>query len=227
MTRCRTSDGALRAYDELPKRSWWLAPPAHVVSSPGADMLTMYTIQTRDAYETLACDGVLVGDSTRGWPEYQEAYGWMLREMDRRLPSTDGGLLWLWPKATRRVLSDNAKHARGEVLLTVRMPREQVLLSEFVDWHCVLNRFLHIPQHPGESDQAWERRGDAVHDGFDARARPFSEAPIEQWPNGLRAEIEGSWQAIFDPTTWGADAALQATARRVLASDVLRAVRIR
>jgi len=41
----------------------------------------MYTIQTRDAYETLVRDGALVGDSSLGWPAFQEAYAWMLRQM--------------------------------------------------------------------------------------------------------------------------------------------------
>lgn len=116
----------LRSYQDLPSCPWFLAPPLRIVSDPGAEVLTMYTIQSRDAYETLANDGVLVGDSALGWPEFQETYAWMLSQMDRRLPGGHGGLLWLWPTATRARLQDDAKRARGEVLLAVRVERARV-----------------------------------------------------------------------------------------------------
>lgn len=34
----------LRPYGDLPARPWFLAPPLRVVSDPGAEALTMYTI---------------------------------------------------------------------------------------------------------------------------------------------------------------------------------------
>jgi len=40
------------------------------------------------------------------------------------------------------------------VLLAVRVARERVLLSDFHDWHTVLNQSLHVPPLPGESDPA-------------------------------------------------------------------------
>jgi len=216
-----------RSYLELPVRPWFLAPPLRVVSEPGAESLTMYTIQTRDAYETLVRDGVLVGDSSLGWPEFQEAYAWMMRQMDQRLPGPPGGLLWLWPTATRRRLRDEARHARGEVLLTVQVAKERVLLSEFLDWHAVLNRSLHVPQLPGESDEAWETRWRPIDDEFDARAKPYRKEPIAAWPGALRAEIESSWESIFDPATWRTPPVLQATMRELRAEDIVCAVRIR
>jgi len=217
----------LRPYGDLPARPWFLAPPLRVVSDPGAEALTMYTIQARDAYETLVRDGVLVGDSSLGWPEFQEAYAWMLRQMDQRLPGQSGGLLWLWPTATPSRLRDDARHARGEVLLTVRVAKERVLLSEFFDWHAVLNRSLHVPPLPGESDETWEVRCNPIDEDVDARAKPYRKEPIATWPEALRTEIESSWEAIFDPATWRTPPALQATMRELRAKDVVRAVRIR
>jgi hypothetical protein len=218
----------LRAYGALPSRPWFLAPPLRVVSDPWAEMLTLHTIQNRDAYETLVNVGVLVGDSTLGWTEFQEAYSWMLRQMDRRLPTgSSGGLLWLWPTATRARLCDDAKNARGEVLLTVRVARGRVLLSEFLDWHAVLNRSLHVPALLGETDEEWEARWNPLDDDFTARAEPYRALPINEWPDDLRAEIESSWEAIFDSRTWRTPPVLQATMRELRAEDVVRAVRIR
>lgn len=217
----------LRPYRELPARPWFFAPPPRVVSDPGAEALTMYTIQAREAYETLVRDGVLVGDSVLGRPEFQEAYSWMLRETNLRLPGgPSGGLLWLWPTATRPRLRDDVKHARGEVLLTVRVERARVLLSEFLDWHAVLNRSLHVPALPGESDEEWEARWNLLDDDFTARAAPYRALPIDEWPGDLRTEMESSWEAIFDPATWRTPPVLQATMRDLRADDVIRAVRI-
>lgn len=218
----------LRSYQDLPSRPWFLAPPWRVVSDAGAEVLTMYTIQSRDAYETLANDGVLIGDSALGWSEFQEAYAWMLCQLDRRLPGgPSGALLWLWPTATRARLRDDAKRARGEALLTVRVERDRVLLSEFLDWHAVLNRSLHMPARPGESDEEWEARWNPLDDDFTARTDPYRALPIDKWPDELRSEIESSWEAIFNPETWRTPPVLQATLRELRADDVIRAVRIR
>lgn len=222
-----TEGPILRAFAELPSRPWFLAPPLRVVREPRAEVPTLYTIQTREAYEALVNDGVLVGDSSRGWEEFQEAYGWMLRQMERRLPGPRDGLLWLWPTATRQQLRDSARHARGDVLLTVKVPRERVLLSEFSDWHAVLNRSLQVPQRLAETDEGWQARWTKLDDAFDARAKPYRALPISEWPDDLRAEIEASWEAIFDPATWRPKPDLQATMRQLHPVDVVRAVRIR
>lgn len=187
----------------------------------------MYTIQSHEAYETLARDGVLVGDPSLGWSEFQEAYAWMLRQMDQRLPGSPGGLLWLWPTATRGRLRDGARHARGAVLLTVKVARDRVLLSEFLDWHAVLNRSLHVPPLLGESNEEWEARWSPLDEDFDERAKPYRGEPITAWPEALRAEIESSWEAIFDPTTWRTPPVLQATMRELRTDDIVRAVQIR
>lgn len=149
------------------------------MSDPWAKMLTLYTIQTRDAYTTLARDGVLIGDPSLGWPEFPAAYSWMLGQMDQCLSGEPpGGLLWLWPTATWTRLRDDAKHARGEVLLTVRVTKDRVLLSEFLDWHAVLNRSLHVPALPGERDEEWKARWKPLDDDFMARAEPYRSAPV-------------------------------------------------
>jgi hypothetical protein len=216
----------LRPYAKLRARPWFAAPPVRVVSKPGAEVLTMYTIQSGEAYETLARDGVLIGDSSLGWDHVQEAYAWMLRQMERRLPGSGAGLLWLWPAATREQLRDSAKHSRGGVMLTVKVARERVLLSEFSDWHSSLNRSVLVPQMPGETGDEWDQRWTTLDDDFRARAEPYDSLPISEWPTDLRAEIEASWEAIFDPATWPAKPALQATMHELRPADVVRAVRI-
>lgn len=217
----------LREFHDLPAIPWFITPFLRSVSS-SREMLALSTFQTREAYEVLVRDGVLVGDSTRAWEQFQEAYAWMSRAMeDRRVPGPSDGMVWLWPNPTRRRIRSHAKQASGDVLLTVCVPREWVVISEFADWHFALNRMLHVPQRLGESYEAWDARWSRVWGQFKARVGDLGRRPTAEWPPELRDEIESSWEAIFDPATWQPDSTLQATMRSLRTEDVVRAVRIR
>ncbi|WP_165831827.1 DUF3841 domain-containing protein [Brachybacterium endophyticum] len=211
----------------LPVRPWFLAPPLRVAADPAAEVLTLHTIQTLEAYEQLMATGVLVGDPSRGDAEFQEAYAWMLEQMDRRgVPGAPGGMVWLYALTSRRDLCRSARRARGDVLLTVRMARGRVLISDIADWCVVPNRYVHVPLRPGESEASWDERWEATDAEFTARSRPYTDLPMRQWPADLREQIELSWEAIFDPSTWAPGRMLQATARELRAEDIVGAVRI-
>lgn len=220
--------GALRPYAELPARPWFLAPPRRLAVDPSAEILTLHTIQTAQAYTELVETGRLVGEPHRGDPDFQDSYSWMLKQMaERNVPGPRDAMLWLYAATTGRELRVNARRARGEVMLSVRVPRRRVLISDLADWHAVLNQYLHVPLLPGESEEAWEKRWVALDDDFTARTEHCSSRPLAQWPEALRSELETSWEAIFDPATWVEGRTLQATLRELRAEDVLRAVRIR
>lgn len=223
----RSDRSRLRSFNDLPALPWFIVPFPRS-SASGRELLTLSTFQTREAYEVLVRDGVLIGDSTRGWDEFQEAYAYLIRVMkDRGVPGPADGMLWLWPNPTRRRIRSHAKQARGEVLLTVRLSPDQVVISEFADWHFALNRMLHVPQGVGEGDEAWETRWGRVTDDFDSRVGDLKRQPIAEWPPELRDEIENSWEAIFDPTMWHPDSTLQATTHQLRMDDIIGAVRIR
>lgn len=90
----------------------------------------------------------------------------------------------------------------------------------------MLNRFLHVPVRPGESDEAWDARWTALDDDFRSRAQAYERLPLADWPDALWAELKASWEAIFDPVAWREDVPLQATMREIRAADVVRAVRV-
>ena len=220
------------------RRPWFLATPAapHVRADADPDAyVDLHTFQTVDAFDELRQTGVLEG-SPRCWTEdFAEAYRWMKREMDRRLPTSGDGMVWMWAATTRRELLASARRSRGEVLISVRLPRKHVLLSHFGDWHHVLNRTLHFPGDPHVSWEDWEARFDRSWDDWSERTRDCLEMPLEAWPRPLREELERSWQLIFEPATWveSYDGAswvparhLQATAHRITLDDVTRAVRL-
>lgn len=217
-------------YGRLPRRPWFLAPPFHLGGGFDAEVLTVHTIQSREAYETLQSAGTPTGDATRsdwrGHLEFDEAYEWMRRQMNARLGSQAEGLLWFWARTQFRDLAGNAKHARGEVLLTARIARDAVLLSHFNDWHSVLNRSLEVPLLPGETYGEWSPRFIAICDEFDRRAESFRKLPIDRWPRELRTELEASWESIFDLDHCQGRHSVQATSHELRARDVVRAVRI-
>jgi hypothetical protein len=202
-------------------------PPGRIAYDIGASILLLHTFQTEDAFEELLSTGRIAPDPARAEPDFADAYAWMFRQMDQRLPTRGDGALWLWAKIRRRDLVSNCSRSRGKVLLTCRVPRERVLLSEFDDWHRVLNGSPNVLPLPGESDDAYGDRLDAVLDDFFGRVRAacVREDAVSTWPAELRQEIEATWEAIFDSANYERSSYWQATLRELRAEDVTEAVR--
>lgn len=239
MNKRRGADRLSRGLAEPRRLPWFLAVPAvpHVRADaePNA-YVDLHTFQTVEAFDELRRTGALEG-SPRYWMEgFAEAYRWMKREMDRRLPTSGDGIVWLWAATTRLEHLRSVRRSRGEVLISVRLPREQVLLSHFSDWHCVLNKTPLIPGRRDETFAEWEARFERESDEWWQRAENYSTQPLESWPVTLREELERSWQPILDPTAWldsydgkswtSTTRFVQATAHRIRLDDVTRAVRL-
>jgi hypothetical protein len=192
--------------------------------------LRLETVQTHAAYEVLVDTGRLHGDPVLAERDFADAYAWLSREMDRRRvpPVGQPGMIWAWARIGRRELMRGLHLARGDMLLTLDVPADRVLLHGFGDWHAVLNRSLLIPDLPDETAEDYSRRAEPLWDDFDRRLR---EAGVgagweDDWPPELRREVEASWSLIFEPSSWHPRIAVQATLREVVASDVVEAVRV-
>ena len=151
----------------------------------------------------------------------------MLRQMEQRLPTRGDAALWLWAKTRRDDLVLQCSALKGHVLLTCRVPRERVLLSHYGDWHSVLNAAPNYRELPGESAEEADARIEALHDDFFARVEAAGVEPqdLSDWPADLRAELEATWDSIFDPANYGRAASWQATVHELRAEDVVEAVR--
>lgn len=193
-----------------------------------ADRLLLHTFQTEEAFEELLSTGQLLPDPSRAEPLFADAYDWMLREMDRRLPTSGDGALWFWARTTRDCLVDSCRHNRGGVLLTCRIPAERVLLSHFSDWHRALSGTPHVLELPGESDEDYGARLDRIWDELTERKRAAGVLGkgFREWPEGMRRDLERSWEQFLDPETYGRWDVVQATAHALRAEDVLHAVRL-
>lgn len=203
-------------------------PKGRISYDISADSVLLHTIQTGAAFEALLTTGVLVPDNALAEPLYADAYAWMYRQMATRLATEGDGAIWFWARIGRQNLADLCRRADGEVLLTCRVPRERVLLSHFVDWHAVLNGRTHVPDLPDESDDEYVARMERILDDFDQRIRAagLRGKGIQDWPAGLRTEMEESWEDILEPANYGRFESWQGTMHTLRAEDVVAAVRL-
>jgi hypothetical protein len=226
MMSSMTSLGGWSVPEAEPDRA---VPPGRVGYDLDAERLLLHTVQTARAVDALITTGTLRPDPALAEADFAGAYAWMYRQMRERLPTGGNGALWLWARTRREHLVSCCHHARGQVLLTCRVPRDRVLLSHFDGWHSVLNRGLGmLPRLPGESEDdafaRWEKASDELDDRLeDAGVRA---APVTDWPADLRSEIERSWECIFDRSNYGRYEVWQATVHALHAEDVVETIRI-
>jgi hypothetical protein len=187
-----------------------------------APRLLLHSLMPAEAYETLRSTGTLRCDTSFSEQTFLPAYRWMYEEFARRRPAeAPGPLLWAWARIQRSALVDSLRHGGGEdVLVTLRVPRERVLLSDFDDWHAVLN---HWELHPRALDDAEaDRRIDAFWEERDALG--VGTSGIETWPEPLRLRVMASWSQVFE--IGPPPRAVQAVTCRFDAGDVVDAVEV-
>lgn len=97
-------------------------------------------MQSEAAFDELCSTGRIVPNTALADPGKAGAYSWLYRQMNTRLPTSGNGALWFWAKIRRGDLINQCGWSNGGVLLTCRVPREHVLLSQYDDWHQVLNK---------------------------------------------------------------------------------------
>jgi len=161
-------------------------------------LMTLWTIQSKQAWESMETSGTLRGDSVKAEPSFFSAYEWMSRQMKLRIgPSSDSTAnpLWAWyqwrgerqRKPDLRAGGHLEKGAMG-VRIEFEANERRVLLSDFDLWHYVLNYWF-LPVSEAEGDR------------FEAKlaAKGLSFFKTKPLPNGrYHRVIEASWQHIFD-----------------------------
>ncbi|PFJ33196.1 DUF3841 domain-containing protein [Bacillus thuringiensis] len=127
-----------------------------------------YTNQTIEAYRELEKNGYLKGDKKFIYLDFLPSYQWMVEQMDKRINNNGSFPIWLWKE--KPDLNEEGHFPKGtkSVCLTVEIPDDNVLLSDFDTWHYILNTWF-LPLSEEEDDlfeagklnismeQSWER----------------------------------------------------------------------
>lgn len=96
-------------------------------------------------------------------PNFHEAYDWMIKHMTNVIGEQENSAthpIWAWYKPDgenkKPDLRTESFRNYGDhlSLIELEVPDEKVVLSDFVQWHSVLNKF------PALSDEEWEAIGD-------------------------------------------------------------------
>jgi hypothetical protein len=152
--------------------------------------MRLYTRQSALAWELLQKRGVLRCDGRRVDPFFRPAYRWMREEMLARLGPPPAPVLypiWAWYRYDDKRRCNPASAADNPVLLQIEIPDDQVLLSNFDSWHCVLNGFYFA------RTEREERRFERSYE-----AAGLTPQNVQTDPDFGRA-IRESWRLIFQP----------------------------
>ncbi|BFH62610.1 DUF3841 domain-containing protein [Paenibacillus azoreducens] len=126
-----------------------------------------WTIQALESWEEAENSGYLEGN--KDYLMYPEEYKWMIARMSKRLPNYDGSYpVWVWLKKPDMRGNNHFEGGGKCVRLTLDLDPEDVLLSDFDDWHCILNNTFNAVSedewdkfYAGElqmtKEQSWER----------------------------------------------------------------------
>lgn len=153
--------------------------------------------------QVLRTRGEVIADGRRVWRDCRPAYRWMAAQMERRIgppPRPRAYPLWGWAQwsgPNRRPDMRSSGHLpRGTQCyrLTLDVPEQQVLLSDFSDWHMVLNN-------------GYLARTEAEADAFDAELLAAGISRQSRDYGGFTARIEASWERVFDIDHVGLDPA--------------------
>lgn len=157
--------------------------------------MRLWTAQTVAVYENLIKTGIHYCDENkiRDFEWWKRAYDWFAEKMAERVGAPPANVkypIWLWYKWNARhrkpdLRSRSSFGPKGQnmVMLEVEIPDDKVVLSDFDNWHYVLNNsYSYSMAHS-------EKEFDEIDERLDSL--PEDERQIE---------IEKSWDSIFDIT---------------------------
>jgi hypothetical protein len=131
-------------------------PAGRIPFDLGASAVLCYTVVSDDAVDVLSRTGsvrperVLFDGGDEFDDSFVAAYDWMRWQMHRHIHGYTGGFpIWVWARIGRRDLvstvNEMAAQNAGSTLVELRIPREQLLLTDYLTWHDVLNGSPAIP----------------------------------------------------------------------------------
>ncbi len=163
----------------------------YLMSLPGDALVRLYSYQGQAGWDRAEALGYWSGnpetiheDGEQGWGP---AYDWMRERMAERVPDFSGDYpMWGWTK--RPSTKPKPRKYRGTsdaIRLTVLVPRERIVFSDYDAWHSVLNRGLNCA-----TEEEWDAHSEAW---------PYHwSMQDEEYKRGYLASIEPSWHRCLE-----------------------------
>jgi hypothetical protein len=174
--------------------------------------MRLYHYMDADAYEAMTQEGRIVGSPAHSsYPEFSIAYAWLANVMRRRIGPAPEGCHETWPVFTWALHNglsplayDREQDCPGSddpneaaFLVGFDVPEGSYVLSDFDDWHFVLNNWF-LPSEGSSSDDP-NGEGDA----FDELCRRHGCEPHGFFDDAtINSEVEAvrrsNWERIVD-----------------------------
>lgn len=171
--------------------------------------MRLYAYMDVDAYQALLRDGRIVGSPEHSvfYPEFASAYGWLSDVMRARIGEAPEGCHPRWPVfawalhngltplAYDREIGhpDSDDPITADFLVGFDVSEEAHLLSDFDDWHFVLNNWF-LPSCGSASE---DLAGDG--EAFDALCERHGCNPyVGECPPEVETARRSNWERIFD-----------------------------
>ena len=159
-------------------------------------IVKLWTIQRPPAWDELRTTGILRATAKHVNPDFEDAYAWMRAQMVTRIgppPEPDGYPVWAWywyygKRKPRPDLRYCGYLGKGDVGLRIEIECDpsDVLLSDFIDWHAVLNN-RRLAASPSDDD--------AFSAEMQARGIDYSSRLVVP---DVAARVRKSWELVFD-----------------------------
>jgi hypothetical protein len=167
--------------------------------------MILWTIQHLKAYEEMCNLGTLRANKEHlafdG--EFIDAYRWMSLKMTEKIGEAPNGIefpVWAWYQwEGKRKRPDMRTHNLCEVkgtpivLLTIDVPEEKVLLSDFDYWHCVLNNSDLIFPHSDTIFYTEQKKQESWENIFDITCSFDGEKHSDLSTQATLWEIKKTW----------------------------------
>ena len=149
--------------------------------------MTLWTIRSEKAWHSAKKMGFIWNSTDIEF--FLTQYHWMAKQMRERLNVPTRRIItfpvWAWAK--RPDLRNEKHHYNGrQVLIEFEDDKKNVLLSDFDNWHFVLNTWYFGTQKETNAFE-WDRKRAGLEFGV-----------FEQLPWNFRMRMEESWEKVFD-----------------------------
>ncbi len=162
--------------------------------------MQLWTIQPLEVVDILITKQEFICDSSKAFGlidnAFTDAYNWLVKEMEKRIGPRPTGVeypIWAWHtrnfKRKRPDLREGGYGKRGEeaACIEIDIPDNEVVLTDFDEWHTILNDSY-------SDDTYTEEDWDAAHDWFDSLS-----------VDKQREVKEVSWQHVFNIDPYKSD----------------------